>query len=113
VAFIVGRKVDRVDMTITKMPGKILIPIVLVTVLLGAVRVVLGPIYRMHDGCTCGRERTWVCLGDFSSLRNKKFSQQVVVMGDEDHKHQYWDSTWISQFWFWEDSRPLLKQVSL
>jgi hypothetical protein len=80
----------------------VIITVFMVVVSLSLVRMVLGRIYRMNDGCTsCGQQRTWL---SFDGLGPRQFALTITADGDRQHQHQYWDATWISQFWFWESS---------
>jgi hypothetical protein len=91
----------------------IIIAVIVVSGFLTATRVVLGPIYRMRDGCACGQERAWLSFGDFAALRHSKLALQVLADGDRQHHHQHWDATWDSQFWWWESSPPPPHRASL
>ena len=85
-------------------------PLILLVVvaLLGIGRLLLGPVYRMNDGCACGQQRAWLSF-DNSTLRHTKFALAISVEGDQGHQHQYWDATWVSRFWFLETPPPPLK----
>ena len=55
--------------------------------LLGVARVVLGPVYRMYDGCACGRQRAWLNFDEFARLRYTKLFIKVADEGDREHLH--------------------------
>ncbi len=66
---------------------------------IGIVRLVLGPIYVMDDGCRCGRQRRWYEFSECAALRQTRFFLKIISEGDPTHPHEYWDATWSEQFW--------------
>jgi len=86
-----------------------IIILLVVGALLGIARLILGPIYRMNDGCACGQQRAWLSFDKNSMLRDTKFALTIAVEGDQRHRHQYWDATWVSCFWFLETPSPPLE----
>jgi len=77
---------------------KVFIGVGITALLLGAVRVVCGPMYRMHDGCSCSRERTWFAFEECRVLRQTHLFLTTTAAGDPQHQHTYWDAQWSAQY---------------
>ncbi len=56
-------------------------------------RLFVGPVYLLKDGCRCGRERQWYAFDECRTLRHTRFLLKVTSEGDPKHQHRYWDAT--------------------
>jgi hypothetical protein len=77
---------------------KVFIGMGIATLLLGALRVVCGPVYRMHDGCSCGRQRVWFAFDECRAMRQTQPFLITTASGDPQHQHTYWDAQWTAQY---------------
>jgi hypothetical protein len=83
----------------TKVVSRLLVAAGISILILGSLRLFLGPVYVLEDGCRCGRARRWYSFDQCPPLRRTKFFLKVISEGDPKHQHLYWDATWSEHFW--------------
>jgi hypothetical protein len=65
----------------------------ILVLVIGGLRLFVGPVYLLEDGCRCGRERQWYAFDECRALRHTRFFLKVTSDGDPKHQHRYWDAT--------------------
>jgi hypothetical protein len=69
-----------------------------IVVSLSIVRLILGPLYVMQDGCKCGLARRWIEFNESRILRGVKIGIHSTESGDPQHTHVFWDATWSARY---------------